>query len=76
MNNSIDLSNNWKFSYFANVDLKNRKLTFHSIKLYRPLHCWEFNFEYYPIWDRYSLRINVRNPDLQDIKITSHSPFY
>ncbi len=69
----IQLSSKWRLTYVANFNIIQREMTFHSIKILRPLHCWEFSFNYYPrgISSGFSLRINVKNPDLQDIKITS-----
>ncbi|MDP6569659.1 MAG: putative LPS assembly protein LptD, partial [Candidatus Marinimicrobia bacterium] len=71
--NSIKLSKNWALSYIADFNIKERSLTYHSFRIYRPLHCWEFSFNYWPRGNSsgFSLRINVKNPDLQDIKITS-----
>ena len=71
--NSIKLSKNWSLSYIADFNIKERSLTYHSFRIYRPLHCWEFSFNYWPRGNSsgFSLRINVKNPDLQDIKITS-----
>jgi hypothetical protein len=71
--NSINLSKNWTLSYMADFNLKEREMTYHSFRIYRPLHCWEFSFNYWPRGGSagFSLQINVKNPDLQDIKLTS-----
>jgi hypothetical protein len=71
--NSINLSKNWTLSYMADFNLKDREMTYHSFRIYRPLHCWEFSFNYWPRGGSagFSLQINVKNPDLQDIKLTS-----
>jgi len=71
--NSINLSKNWTLSYMADFNLKDREMTYHSFRVYRPLHCWEFSFNYWPRGGSagFSLQINVKNPDLQDIKLTS-----
>ena len=75
MVNLINLSKNWKLSYIADFNLKEREMTYHSFRIYRPLHCWEFSFNYWPRGGSsgFSLQVNVRNPDLQDIKLTSKS---
>ena len=72
---SINLSKNWVLSYIADFNLKDKEMTYHSFRIYRPLHCWEFNFNYWPRGGSagFSLQINVKNPDLQDIKLTSKS---
>ena len=71
--NSINQSKNRKLSYMADFNLKEREMTYHSFRIYRPLHCWEFSFNYWPRGGSagFSLQINVKNPDLQDIKLTS-----
>ncbi|MCH2445714.1 MAG: hypothetical protein MK225_05195, partial [Candidatus Marinimicrobia bacterium] len=71
--NSINLSKNWTLSYMADFNLKDREMTYHSFRVYRPLHCWEFSFNYWPRGGSagFSLQINVKNPELQDIKLTS-----
>lgn len=73
--NSINLSKNWTLSYSADFNLKKKEMTYHWFKFYRPLHCWEFSFIYQPMgnYKGFSLQINVKNPDLQDIKLTSKS---
>jgi hypothetical protein len=70
---SINLSKNWTLSYIADFNLKEREMTYHSFRIYRPLHCWEFSFNYWPRGNSsgFSLRINVKNPELKDIKLTS-----
>ncbi len=70
---SINLSKNWTLSYIADFNLKEREMTYHSFRIYRPLHCWEFSFNYWPRGNSsgFSLQINVKNPELKDIKLTS-----
>jgi DNA-binding Lrp family transcriptional regulator len=69
----INLSKNWRLFYKASFNLKEREMTYHSFSIYRPLHCWEFDFKYWPqgISSGFSLEIKVKNPELQDIKLTS-----
>jgi len=71
--NSINLSKNWTLSYMADFNLKETEMTYHSFRIYRPLHCWEFSFNYWPRGGSagFSLQINVKDPELQDIKLTS-----
>ena len=73
--NLISLSKNWTLSYIADFNIKDKEMTYHSFRIYRPLHCWEFSFNYWPRGNSagFSLKINVRNLDLQDIKLTSKS---
>lgn len=69
----IKLSRNWSLSYTANFNLKEKEITRNKFSIYRPLHCWEFNFNYWPQgnFSGFSLEIKVKNPDLQDIKVIS-----
>ncbi len=71
--NSINITRKWTLSYIADFNLKDKEMTYHSLRVYRPLHCWEFSFNFWPRGNSsgFSLRINVKNPELQDIKITS-----
>ena len=70
---TIKLSTNWSLSYVAHFNIEKREMTYQTFRIFRPLHCWEFSFNYYPrgISSGFSLQINVKNPDLQDIKLTS-----
>jgi hypothetical protein len=69
----INLSRNWSLSYTANFNLKEKEMIRNKFSIYRPLHCWEFSFSYWPqgISSGFSLKINVINPDLHDIKVIS-----
>ena len=75
INSDIDmnLSSNWKMTYSARLDVEDYKIVSHSIYLFRPLHCWDFSFKWWPSGDNkgFILNIYVRNPDLRDIKIKS-----
>ena len=71
----INLSKGWSLSYTANFNLKEKEMTQNKFSIYRPLHCWEFRFSFWPqgISSGFSLEIKVKNPDLQDIKVRSSS---
>jgi len=73
--NTIHLTKNWLFTYATGINLIDMKINSQSLKFYRELHCWEFMFTWWP--DGYSkgfqLSINVRHPDLQDIRVRSSS---
>ena len=71
---SFNLSDNWSVSYTADFNVKEREIIRNKISIKRPIHCWEFSFNYWPgntYSSGFSLQINVKNPDLRDIKITS-----
>ena len=73
--NTIHLTRNWLFTYATGINLMDMKIRSQSLKFYRQLHCWEFMFTWWP--DGYSkgfqLSINVRHPDLKDIRVRSSS---
>jgi hypothetical protein len=69
----INLSKNWSLSYSVDFNIKEKEIIRNKFSIYRPLHCWEFSFSYWPqgISSGFSLEINVKNPDLQDIRVIS-----
>ena len=73
--NTIHLTKNWLFTYATGINLMDMKIKSQSLKFYRELHCWEFMFTWWP--DGYSkgfqLSINVKHPDLKDIRVRSSS---
>ena len=70
---NINLSSNWKMTYSARFDLADNKIVSHSLYLFRPLHCWEFSFKWWPSGNNkgFLLNIYVKNPDLRDVKVKS-----
>ena len=73
--NTIHLTKNWLFTYIAGVNLIDMKINSQSLKFYRELHCWEFMFTWWPngFSKGFQLSINVKHPDLQDVKVRSSS---
>ena len=73
VNLNLNLSSNWKMSYSARFDLEQNEIVNHSIYLFRPLHCWEFSFKWWPTGSRqgFLLNIYIKNPDLRDVKLKS-----
>ena len=69
----INLSRDWMLTYSLGFNIEEKTITRNTIKVYRPLHCWEFNFSYFPagLSSGFSLEIKVKNPKLQDIKVQS-----
>ena len=74
-NTSLHLTKDWLLTYATGINLLDMQMYSQSIKLTRQLHCWEFMFTWWPDGGSkgFRLNINVINPDLQDIKITSSS---
>lgn len=65
------LTRNWRISYNAHFDLKERTVSYHTFTFYRDLHCWEATLVWVPsgIAKRYYFRINIKAPQLQDLKL-------
>ena len=74
-NTSLQLTRNWRMQYNARFNLLDKDLVNHNFSIYRDLHCWELGFTWWPTGSSkgFRLNINVKNPDLQDIKIRSSS---
>ncbi len=69
-NASIQLTKNWKISWSAVFDVKNRKIASQNFSIYRDLHCWEMSFNWQPEIGYYFFQINIKASALQDIKLT------
>jgi hypothetical protein len=70
-NLSFNLTENWRFTASGGYDFVQKRVTSPSINIYRDLHCWEMNFQWYPIgfYRGYRLELRVKAPQLQDLKI-------
>jgi len=75
MNSSfkINITENWSIQHTARFDLIEFDMLYHKFHISRPLHCWIFSFDWTPSGPSkgFYLKINVKNPDLQDIKLES-----
>ena len=71
----INITKKWAASYSVRFDLIDSEILSHDFIIKRPLHCWEFNFKWYPgigsdnLGSGFQLLIRVKNPDLQDIRL-------
>ncbi len=72
-NLKVNLTKDWIMQYNATFDLDKNELTSHSFSFTRPLHCWEFSFQWRPSGGNkgFRLRISVKENDLKDVKLTS-----
>ena len=75
MNSSfkIKITEKWSVQHTARFDLVTYEMLYHKFHISRPLHCWIFSFDWTPSGPSkgFYLKINVKNPDLQDIKLES-----
>ena len=72
---TIKLTKNWLLTHAALFNLVDMKIQSQSLKFYRPLHCWDFSFTWWPSGysKGFRLAIYINHPDLQDIKLSSSS---
>ncbi len=72
---NLNITKKWAASYSVRFDLVDSEILSHDFIIKRPLHCWEFNFKWYPgigpdnLGNGFQLLIRVKNPDLQDIRL-------
>ncbi len=75
MNSSfkINITEKWSIQHTARFDLISFDMLYHKFHISRPLHCWIFSFDWTPSGPSkgFYLKINVKNPDLHDIKLES-----
>jgi lipopolysaccharide assembly outer membrane protein LptD (OstA) len=69
---SFNLTDNWKFTGSGSYDFVQKEFAAPSVTIYRDLHCWEMNFQWFPIgfYRGYRLELRIKAPQLQDLKIT------
>lgn len=71
----VNLTKNWRIGYNAHYDLEEMKISHHRFTIYRDLHCWEAHINWVPSGPgrRVYVRVNIKAPILQDIKIEKHA---
>lgn len=67
----VALTKNWDVSVSGQFDLVEKSVVYQNYSIHRNLHCWEMQLNWTPSGFRkgFYLRLNVRAPNLQDIKI-------
>ena len=70
-NLNFSISDKWKFTFSASYDLVYNQLSAPYLSVYRDLKSWEMMFDWYPTgqYRGFKLRINIKAPQLQYIKI-------
>ena len=76
INGGVNLTNSWVLTFGGSYNVNQKTITTPNIAISRDLHCWDFKFLWYPQGNSkgFRLKINIKNPDLQDIKVRSTSP--
>jgi hypothetical protein len=74
-NLSFSLTKNWKFTFSTGYDIFNKQFTAPYVTIYRDLHCWEMNFNWYPtgVYRGFRFELRIKAPQLQDVKVTKES---
>ena len=72
---SLGFTPNWQLRMNSGYDIQRFAFTNTSINVYRLLHCWEMSFQWVPFGPlkSYSVTINVRNPTLQQLKVSKRN---
>ena len=70
-NVEVQLTKKWRIGYRLRYDIEKSNVTDQRISFYRDLHCWEARFDWNPsgIGKGYYFKINIKAPQLSDIKI-------
>lgn len=76
-NGDIKLSENWKIGINSGYDITKKELSLTSLNFFRDLHCWQMNFEWFPIGRQmFSFGINVKSSTLQDLKLNRRRSWF
>ncbi|MFC1550018.1 putative LPS assembly protein LptD [Candidatus Neomarinimicrobiota bacterium] len=77
-NSSIQVTKNWRVQHTARFDLIKKTMVSQSFSIYRDLHCWEMSIAWTPggFGQGLYLKINVKSPSLEDLKIEEKGGIY
>ncbi len=67
--NTLNLSPKWHFSYGIGYDFKQKSINYPSVRLTRDLHCWQMNFTWYPERGAYLFTLGVKPSSLSFISV-------
>ncbi len=67
----LKLTENWKIDLSSGYDFAQKQISFTSVNFTRDLHCWQINFNWFPIGIRKSFVFTIRAKSslLQDLKL-------
>lgn len=70
----MNFTENWKVAVSTGLDLVDMEATTTSITITRPLHCWQFSFNWVPFGSRrsYSVVISARSATLSALRLTKN----
>ncbi|MDW8158347.1 MAG: putative LPS assembly protein LptD [Bacteroidia bacterium] len=72
LSGSVRLATYWNITYTFNFDFNSMQLSTTWFTITRDLHCWQLTLQVTPFgtFKSYFLTLNVKNPTLQDLRIT------
>lgn len=71
---TFNVTPRWNVNLSYMLDLDRKEVRDTRVSITRDLHCWEAAFQWSPLGFRsgYFLRINLKSPQLKDVKIERH----
>lgn len=78
-NFSLRLTETWFITGGAQFNFVSKELIVPNLNITKDLHCWQFNFTWYPVGlnNGFYLMFGIKAPQLQDLKIEKRSsPFF
>ena len=69
-NAEVRLTQNWRVSMSAQMDLRAKQVVSQSYSFNRDLHCWDLQLRWTPSgpYEGFYFRIGIKSPTLQDVK--------
>lgn len=69
-NAEVRLTQNWRVSMSAQMDLRTKEVVSQSYSFNRDLHCWDLQLRWTPSgpYEGFYFRIGIKSPTLQDVK--------
>ncbi|MGD0338834.1 MAG: putative LPS assembly protein LptD [Bacteroidota bacterium] len=77
-NINLELTKNWRVTMSGSYDLISKQVAAVTVNVYRDLHCWEMNFNWYPTgyFRGFRFELRVKAPELRDLKVTKQGGVY
>ncbi|RYU79747.1 putative LPS assembly protein LptD [Hymenobacter persicinus] len=77
LSGSVKLTPNLRFGYSTGYDFKNQTVSYTSLNVFRDLHCWQINGQWFPFGTTrgYFVTIAAKSSLLQDLKLNRNRSF-
>ncbi|MDX2130083.1 MAG: putative LPS assembly protein LptD [Chloroherpetonaceae bacterium] len=72
---AVSITKNWKLSMNTGYNFTNAQFIVPNVRISRDFHCWSMSFQWVPIgqFKSYFFQLNLKAPELQDIRIEKAS---